>query len=268
MKHTDLILAAREGAYHLLFLLYGASLVALRPTLRGYYEWERLLAEGDEWAPRLRRLEAKGLIEAAEARGEQVLRLTRSGQAAFDGGRDPEAAWNRDWDGNWHLLTFDLPREASQARVKFWRWLRARRFGRLQGSVWITADPVSDLAAVAQEAGLDPGLVVVFTGRIENEQPGQVVAKAWDFPGLDRAYREYLEFSKRILAMLRRHQQPLPMAELAPILSEDRRLWWAAVRSDPFLPKAILPPDYSGIDAWEIRRELHTALATQLAQPT
>jgi DNA-binding transcriptional regulator PaaX len=134
--------------------------------------------------------------------------------------------------------------------------------------VWITADPVSDLAAVAQEAGLDPKLVVIFTGKIENEQPGQVVAKAWDFPGLDRAYGEYLDFTKRMLAVLRRRKHPLPMAELAPILSEDRRLWWKVVRNDPFLPKAILPPSYSGIDAWKSRRELHAALATQMAQPT
>jgi hypothetical protein len=40
MQPSSLFPVAREGAYELLFLLFGASLVALRPTLRSALEVE------------------------------------------------------------------------------------------------------------------------------------------------------------------------------------------------------------------------------------
>jgi DNA-binding transcriptional regulator PaaX len=141
MKPSALFPAAREQAYHLLFLLHCASLVAIRPTPSSWFEVERLIDEHDSRRAALHRLRKHGWVETAELRGQRVLRLTQSGRAALAGGRDPGPAWNRDWDGNWRILVFDLPRDASQARVRFWRWLRANHFGRLQGSTWLTPDP-------------------------------------------------------------------------------------------------------------------------------
>ena len=201
-------------------------------------------------------------IETAEHRGDRVLRLTESGRLALAGGRDPEAAWNRRWDGQWRMVVFDLPRHAAPARVKFWRWLRACRFGRLQGSVWLTPDPVTGLTEAASEAGIDPTLLAVFTGRMENDgQPAMIAAKAWDFPTLNRAYRHYLDFAKHTLGTLRRRGHPTGPGQIADILRHDRRNWWQAVRHDPFLPTVLLPAGYAGTRAWEARKDLHVSLA-------
>ncbi|NIP96595.1 MAG: hypothetical protein GWO24_25435, partial [Akkermansiaceae bacterium] len=90
----------------------------------------------------VRRLRKRGLLEDAPRKRGDLLRLTELGHHALAGGRHPDGAWNRDWDGKWRLLVFDLPQKAGRGRVQFWRWLRKNHFGRIQGSVWITPDPV------------------------------------------------------------------------------------------------------------------------------
>lgn len=269
MKPSALFPAAREHAYHLLFMLYGASLVAVRPTLRTLFEVERMIEEDRTRRAALHRLETNRWIETAEHRGKRVLRLTDSGRSAFAGGRDLESAWNKHWDGNWRMLVFDLPRDAARSRVMFWRWLRARRFGRLQGSVWITPHPVAGLAEAASEAGIDPTLLVIFSGKVENgSHPAGIAANAWDFQALDRAYRLYLDFVKRALRTLRARDYQPSAAQITELLRKDRRSWWQAIRHDPLLPKELLPASYSGIRAWEARRELHAALANAIDRTT
>jgi phenylacetic acid degradation operon negative regulatory protein len=181
------------------------------------------------------------------------------------GGRDPEVAWCRAWDGQWRLLMFDLPQGASQVRVKFWRWLRANHFGRLQGSVWVTPDPVADVAATAGRIGLEATMLTLFSGRIEGGGSGREVAvSAWDFAAIERDWSAYLGFARRTLRALR--ERPQAESRLLGYLHEERRLWWAALRADPLLPQQLLPETYPGREAAALRRELHRELAAAWKQ--
>ena len=266
MKRAAIPPAVRDRGYELLFLLFGAASLALRPTLRHVTEVEDMIHAEKMRRAEFLRLERTGWIETTNDRTGKLLRLTVAGRRVFEGGRDPESAWNRPWDGQWRLLIFDLPRHASQARVKFWRWLRASHFGKLQGSVWVTPDPVTNLAETARETGIESTMLVLFTGGIQGDlDPRDVAAAAWDFAGLERAYQTYLGFGRRSLRQLGVRLPPAPRA--TEILLNERKFWWQAARHDPLLPRILLPPSYLGFQALELRKELHTALATTLGHP-
>jgi phenylacetic acid degradation operon negative regulatory protein len=254
----------RDRGYEALFLLTGLVSLSLRPSLKHAIDLEFEI--GGEILRRrdLDRLKRNGLVESGGGTGDRVVRLTRLGQLALEGGRHPEEAWNRGWDGQWRLVLFDLPRDAGLARTSFWRWLRSNYFGRLQGSVWIGPDPVPELSEAAGASGLDPSNFVLVTGQVDDARPPrQLAAEAWDLQAVDKAYALYLEFAEKALRQIGRGV--LSRASRQEILHDDRTLWWGAVRIDPLLPKEILPKSYLGMRAWKLRQKLHATLMQKLA---
>lgn len=238
-------------------MLEGFLLASLHPNAQNL---ERAVHWGEESRLRrqqLKRLERRGLIESGggAADGSWTARVTELGRAAFAGGRDPEAAWSRPWDGRWRLLTFDLPRGQNEVRMKMRRWMLANWFGRLQGSVWISPDPVPELGALLSADQIAATDFIVFEGGVAGGlEPAEVAAASWDFAAIDKAYRAYEEFAAGCLDTL--PAKALPAAQLRKILREDREKWWAAVRSDPLLPEALHPKGYRGSKAWRTRGRL------------
>ena len=267
MKHI-LPARVRETGYETLFLLGGFLNLSLQPTARNFDRFLQSLDEPSFRRGHLRRLQERGLLELDQHQGNWVARLTESGRTAFAGGRHPELAWNRPWDGQWRLLSFDLPSRQKVPRMKLWRWLCANHFGHLQGSVWITPDPVPSLEDVLAIDDIDPTNVMVFEGTVagKNQPPRTVAAHAWDFPSIDSNYRRYTDFTERVARKLSRAGSP-SHTSLQNILREDRKEWWNAIRKDPLLPKAFHPKGYEGPRAWRARCKLLKKLATTRNDP-
>lgn len=253
----------REAGYEALFFLGALVGTALQPSSRNLEELALWRSDPRLEAGRLKRLAERGLVELAEEGADWVPRLTAVGQAVFDGGRDVEAAWARKWDGRWHILAFDLPHGAGRARAKFWRWLRANHFGKLQGSVWIRPDAVPEIEEAMTEAGLDASMAMLFAGEVAGRgQPREIAAQAWDFGAINRAYREYGGFAERVAGQC--EKKALSSARLKEALTEDRIQWWAAVQQDPLLPKSLAPRGYEGPNAWNARCRLLQKLGKTL----
>jgi len=245
----------RDAGYELLFFLGGVGAGGNGLTLREMGE-ALLAGVGARFErEKLERIRKRGLVEGPEAGLGGVLRVTALGKAAFDGGRAVEEAWGRGWDGRWRLLAFDLPRHATQSRVRFWRWLRANYFGRLQGSVWVSPDPPSGLDEAMAAADLETSKVVLFSGEVTGGLgAGGIAAGGWDFDAINSGYIEYAGFAD---GAARQHDRKPPTApRLRELLREDRRRWWAAVRRDPLLPESLHPEGYEGPRAWEARCHL------------
>ncbi|NNC87171.1 MAG: hypothetical protein HKN82_01785 [Akkermansiaceae bacterium] len=245
----------REAGYEAIFVLGGYLALSLHPTQRNLDDIIRWIDEFKSRREFLRKLEKRGLIESGEHKGNWVPLLTDQGRAAFAGGRHPEAAWSRPWDGQWRLLTFDLPRSEAQARMNLYRWLRRNHFGRLQGSVWMSPDPVSGLEDVMRGYELDTSQVMVFEGTpAGRHDPRKLASTTWDFAAVDAAYGAYIAFAERTLRSLQK-TAPMP-SRFRDILRTDRQLWWEAVNGDPLLPKAAHPTRYRGPAAWKVRNKL------------
>ncbi len=244
-----------------MFLLGGFLAFSLEPTGRNMdriWEW----IEGKvAWRQHLKRLEKKGLIEGDVGEGEWVGRITARGSRVFAGGRHPEERWNRGWDGKWRVLTFDLPRKENSLRMKLRRWLCAEQFGRLQGSVWVSPDPVPAADGVFGNEGVDASMAMVFEGDLAGGQsPREVSAIAWDFEAINAGYGRYIGETSQVLQQIRRKE--FGMERIREVVRTDRKRWLEAVRPDPLLPKELLPNGYQGTAAWAERGKLMRKLGS------
>lgn len=257
----------RASTEEFLYVLWFTADTLLRPS------WQNMLDPGfDGWAwrngltRRLAQLEKQKLLEQHPGRAstsERIVRLTEEGRLAVLGGRDPVACWARPWDGRWRILLFDLPFDATALRIKLHRLLRDRHFGYLQGSAWITPDPVVDLRAAVGEAPVDPEGFVVFEGRpVTGESDAAVVGGSWDFAEVNRRYERYLD----ILRAAPRSIQSggVGLERLRAWAERERTGWKQAVTVDPLLPLPLLPADYRGRTAWSSRGETLAGLARLL----
>ena len=244
-------------------LLWSADLLA-RPTFRN------LTDSYEGWAYRngLRRelgtLETLQLLERdPNALDDRLYRLTQKGRLHALGGRDPEDQWSRDWDGRWRLVLFDVPMAQHAHRGQLRRYLRGRGFGCLQGSVWITPEPVQGERAILGGGQTNVKTLLFLEAQpCTGESDAQIVTGAWDFEAINGRYARQLKL------LGQRPDQPLHDQAAAKALqrwaAEERAAWHAAVRTDPLLPKRLLPPDYLGCRAWQQRIKVLRLAGQQL----
>lgn len=209
-------------------------------------------------------LEELQLLERdPKAPGDRLYRLTEQGRLHALGGRDPVVQWSRYWDGRWRLVLFDVPMEQHVHRGRLRRYLRARGFGCLQGSVWITPDPVHGEREILTGGKINVESLLLLEARpCSGESDAEIVAGAWDFGVINRCYTRYLKLLEQ------RPNKSLHDNTAARILqqwaAEERTAWHAAMGIDPLLPKRLLPPDYLGCRAWQQRIKVLRQAGQQL----
>ncbi len=237
---------------------FDALLVATnaRAVLYGSVGWD-----SDRSAERnLDALRKRGLISLSEERvtGSWVAEITEKGRDLVFENIDPESSWSGSWDGKWRTIAFDLPQEASRERRQLNAWLRKRRFGHLQGSLWISHRAYADWTAEIEGRKIDPRAVLfqesVPAGRLTNNE---YVAKAWPFEKINALYLEHLGFL--------RSNRVQDASDPVAWFTRESVLWRAAFELDPFLPDALTPSGYRGKEAWCLRKEAYSAWRTRIS---
>ena len=209
----------------------------------------------------LNALEAAAFLETLPAGpADRVWRLTAKGRDAVFGGRDPERLWNRAWDGRWRCVFFDLPRKRNADRSLLRRALRARGFGCMQGSVWITPDPLNEVSHLKGDVFAKS--LVFFEGRpCGGESDEDLVAAAWHWTAIDSRYQSLEGF-------LESRPTTGGCEVEGAWTSWTRRefaLWLDLARLDPFLPRHLCPDGYRGFDVWRLRQKVYSrAMAVPL----
>jgi phenylacetic acid degradation operon negative regulatory protein len=142
---------------------------------------------------KLRRLAARGVITLPEPTDPRVVRLTEVGFTLARGEFAPEQRWARQWDGHWRMVLFDIAEHDRPVRTRLRAALRHAKLGYLQGSVWISPDPLEQLRSSIRSITANPESLLFFDGRPSaGETDAAIVAGAWDFARLDEAHRECL----------------------------------------------------------------------------
>jgi DNA-binding transcriptional regulator PaaX len=210
-------------------------------------------ADDRDFAARWAALEHEGWIVWDDDRsdGKWVHSITKAGQEAAYDSLEPEREWGSVWDGKWRTISFDLPANARRERRQLDEWLRKRRFGRLQGSVWITHRPIDDWTEQLERRRVDPNAAIFLEGEIVGRlRPSKVASKAWNFDSINEYYRSYLEFAALD------SQRVVGAVDAADWLGTESAAWNRAFKRDPFLPDALLPSGYLGKQAAKTRRKL------------
>lgn len=210
-------------------------------------------------------LEEQGFIERSSKTPEDRLyRLTQRGRLQALGGRDPQVQWARRWDGRWRLVLFDVPREHNTRRARLRRYLRSKAFGCLQGSVWISPDPLLVERRILGDGAINvKSLILLDAVPRAGESDSQIVAGAWDFEQINQRYSRHMDvLEQRPRASL---QDRAAAKALQRWAGAERQEWLEAVSSDPLLPERLLPQGYLGRRAWQRRSEVLADAGRQLA---
>lgn len=235
-----------------------------RPTFRNLTDSFESWAYRNGLLRQLQRLEKKQWIERKPVKSDDRLyRITPVGRLHALNGCDPPQRWNRHWDGRWRMVVYDVPEKQKTSRNKLRLALRNRGFGYLQNSVWITPDPIQENTLFSCCGSVDAGSLILFEARPSGgESDTEIVAAAWDFAETDRLYALHQG------VLLRRPRQhintPAAATALHRWIRAERKAWQAALMKDPLLPKALLPPGYSGCAAWKKRMDVMREAARQM----
>jgi len=244
----------------LTLLCYGYDLLAM-PTFRKWNQSYEGWLYQNRLLDRIQYLEAQKFLLRKGGGSDWVFQLTQEGRSLACGGRDLDQQWNRPWDGWWRQFVFDLPVGQQRARVSLLRWLRRNGFGYLQDSVWISPDPVSEMAGALKEFREDAESFTVLECRCAaGFSNAALVLAAWPFEKIGDSYRAYEQFAQATTRQVSGKQ--IHPRELFALLRAERQRWKLAVERDPLLPRALWPADYIGHRALETRRTLLRLVAS------
>lgn len=193
--------------------------------------------------------------------GKWMAKLTEQGKAKLYSGIDPQRFWNESWNGKWRLLSFDLPQFATRERQALRVWLKAHRFGLLQGSVWIPPRELGSWTLELARLKVDPSSVVSMLGGFQGaDSDAHYARRAWDLDNINLNYRRHVDF-------LSTSGRP-SLESFAAWFKQESTLWRAAFEADPFLPKPLWPKGfaskYLGPDAYQARTDAYRQLADAL----
>lgn len=251
-------------------ILWSAEVLA-RPTFRNLTESYENWSYRTGLLRQLSVLEKQQLIEShSPAPEERMFRLTVQGRLCALGGRDPKSRWSREWDGRWRLVLFDVPIAQNSHRKRLRRYLQDRGFGYLQGSVWVSPDPLEEERKILAGAKVDVGSLLLLDARpCAGESDAEIVTVAWDFERINRRYAQLLKIlSERPTGALKHEAAAKVLHRWA---RTEREAWLDAVTNDPLLPERILPDGYLGQRAWQRRiqvlREAGRQMRTYATNP-
>lgn len=207
------------------------------------------------------RLRKEGWLTAAREGRETVYALTPRAVAMLDEGRTrifQRAAGP--WDGQWHMVIYQVPETDRPLREQLRRRLSWLGFGPLSPSVWVSphdrASQVRDEFSDHPSARLD-----VFRSRSAGAAADlDIASRAWDLAALDRDYTELLHRYRPRVDCYREGtlDDRAALVERMHLISDYRRFPFR----DPDLPPELLPAGWPGRAAHDMFLLAHGLLRT------
>lgn len=254
--HPDISLPVirRKVSGELITLLAGtAELVASR-GLRTIYR--KCYPSTQAFESSIARLRKNGLIATTRIDGSLPnLRLTPKAQSNLPDYLTPRKYWDKKWNKWWYILMFDVPEKERAYRDNLRNFLKNKRCGCLQKSVWVTPqdirpdyDDLNRAAAVDSVAFLFEARTVLGFGN------QSVITEAWNFKRINQLQELYIQFAKDNLKRLT--ESDVTEDELLQLLRMDNLAYAQAMSTDPLLPKELHPADYVGVQVAELHHTL------------
>jgi phenylacetic acid degradation operon negative regulatory protein len=205
------------------------------------------------------RLRKEGWLAADREGRETVYSLTREAWQMLDEGR--ARIFRRasgPWDGQWHMVIYQVPETERALREQLRRRLAWLGFGPLSPSVWVS--PHDRGRQVTEDFAGNPAVQLdTFRSRSEgNGADRGIAARAWDLAALDRDYRDLLGRYAPRMAGYRAGalDDRASLVERMRLIYDYRHFPFR----DPDLPAELLPDDWPGRQAHDAFLQAHGLL--------
>lgn len=206
------------------------------------------------------RLANDGWLESEHVGRRAYYRLSNDGRERF------RAATHRiysvpteGWDGYWCLtMLFNLESKLRGDARRELGWLG---FGAISSNVMAHPAPdKDDLEATLKRLGI-AGDVVIMTGHTINSDDAmrRLTHASWNLGDIEMRYKSFIDVFRPILASTERESRidaKTAFIMRTLLIQEYRRI----LLRDPKLPRELLPPDWHGIEAYRLCRDLYRHL--------
>lgn len=205
------------------------------------------------------RLKKEGWLSTDRDGRETVYSLTADAWRMLDEGRTRifERA-DGPWDGQWHMVIYQVPETERTLREQLRRRLAWLGFGPLSPSVWLS--PHDRRQQVLDDFGGYPAVQLdTFRSRSAGSAADRgIAARAWDLAALDRDYRDLLARYSPRLAEYRAGalDDRAALLERMRLINDYRHFPFR----DPDLPAELLPGDWPGRQAHQVFLQAHDQL--------
>ncbi len=203
-----------------------------------------------------------GYIEKVEKRGAVYIRVTSQGEKRVQRDFPILHLQKKSWDGKWRMVMFDIKELEKRKREDLRRKLKELGFGMLQESVFITPhDIVKDFSEYVDNIGLGDSVYILEASHIAAGRQKELARKVWRLDDLNERYLEIVrkaqEVENRHLTILsgstkelnREKRLKIYEAEKDKKIMKIKEMYLRVLLSDPFLPKELLPSDWSEFEA-------------------
>ncbi|HVA38655.1 MAG TPA: PaaX family transcriptional regulator C-terminal domain-containing protein [Candidatus Dormibacteraeota bacterium] len=165
------------------------------------------------------------------------------------------------WDGRWRILTYSIPERQRTLRDRCRKELVFLGCAMLSPSVWLAPHDVSEQFREAAEAlGVAERIDLFVADYAGPHDERALVAKCWDLPAIERAYRAFIEeYRPRLERARAAHGEPAESAcfvEREWLVHDYRKFLYL----DPGLPDRVLPAGWPRAEAVAIFNEYYRLL--------
>lgn len=256
LHHPDLSLPVirRRIGEEILFLLAGTADLVLSRGLSTLYAG--CYPNRHTYMACVSRLKKRGLITTSSKRGEMpAIRLSPDATALLPPYLAPQKYWRQRWNNRWYLLMFDVPEASRSYRDTLRAFLKTRRFGCLQKSVWVTPNDVrAEYDDLNRAAAVDSVAFLFESQTVLGFGAQSVVQEAWNFKKINELQKQYIRTTEENLNRIPTHA--VTEESILQLLRLDNQAYSQVMKDDPLLPRALHPADYVGPEAKAIHDQL------------
>jgi len=196
----------------------------------------------------LSRLKKGGFVESKKSGKKASYSLTGLGKDAIVFKEYKLLMRDRNWDGQWHIVTFDIPERFRYSRDVLRKMLLSLGYGTLHASVMISPyDRGEEIKETVREYGIED-YVEFFTAKYEsNKDIKDLVPKIWDLKWLERQYKKFISIYKPELEELKKKVEEGDGIDPSYAFLKGIELneyFSRIISADPHLPWELLPDDW------------------------
>jgi len=147
----------------------------------------------------------------------------------------PEYFDQEKWNGNWYLVSYDIPEFKRKYRNMLRENLKKLGFGEMHASLWISPfNFLGEVEKIVKDYYLSPYVILSVSDKVGREESKIFAQKIWKLEELNVAYSNLIEKAKT--------------AKKEKLIFE----YLAILKKDPQLCKELLPENWLGEKAYLI----------------